>query len=80
MVLAVLIISSDGSKRFFDNMHVHGIEDGHLLLAQGEPGSGLAANVIEHIPLETIARAETCHKADPEESESSPSWYMGSEH
>jgi len=37
MTTAVLLITRDGVKEFVRECHVHGVREGRLLLASGEP-------------------------------------------
>ena len=59
-MLAVRLEFVDGSKEFVDDVHVHGIRDGELLLAAGQPGAGLDADVVTKVPLDTLRSVETC--------------------
>lgn len=59
MTTAVLLITRDGVKEFVRECHVHGVRDGRLLLASGEPGAGLDAKIIREVELSGLHHAET---------------------
>jgi hypothetical protein len=62
-----LLAFSDGTKEFVPEVHVHGVRDGDLLLATGQPGApGLDAEVTRKVPLAELAFAETCASDDEE--------------
>ena len=65
MTTAVLLAFSDGRKEFIDEAHVHGFRDGQLLIATGDAGTGLDAEVVKTVPVVELAFAETCAKDDP---------------
>ena len=64
MTTAVLLIDRDGAKEFVRDSHVHGVRDGRLLLATGEPGAGLSARVIREVELAELTYAETVTQDD----------------
>lgn len=56
-------------------MHVHGFRDGYLLIATGEPGAGLDAEVVRAVAVAELAFAEMCEKDVAAEVESDgPEW------
>lgn len=59
MATAVLLITRDGVKEFVRECHVHGVRDGRLLIASGEPGAGLDAKVTREVDLSDLHYAET---------------------
>ena len=79
---AVLLAFVDGSKQFVDDAHVHGVRDGMLQLAAGEPGAGLDVEVVRTVPLVDLSFAET-HGGDADGDESDTStgstWFMSSD-
>jgi hypothetical protein len=78
-VLAVLVIYGDGSKEFVDNSHVHGVRNGHVLLATGAPGAGLDAQIVRELDLANVVFVETVSKQDEDEEQAEgPDWFMGS--
>ena len=62
-MLAVRLGFADGKTEFVDDVHVHGIKDGNLLLAARQPGAGLDADVIRAVPLEALTSVETCERS-----------------
>jgi hypothetical protein len=74
--VAVLLVFNSDNKEFVDNVHIHGVRDGHLLLAAGEPGAGLDANVVREVTLADLRYAETCSR--DERPSSGPTWSLGS--
>ena len=77
---AVLLAFVDGSKQFVDDVHVHGVRDGLLQLATGEPG-GLDAEVVRTVPVAELYFAETCataYEADESDDSAGSTWFMSS--
>jgi len=78
---AVLLAFVDGSKQFVDDVHVHGVRDGLLQLATGEPGAGADAVIVRTVAVAELYFAETCAKdAQGDESDDSEgsTWFIGS--
>jgi len=67
-MFAVKLDFTDGTSKFLDDVHVHGISDGLLLLASGQPGAGLDADVVETVALDSLRRVESCERSlrDPD--------------
>ena len=79
---AVLLAFVDGSKQLVDDAHVHGVRDGLLQLALGEPGAGVDAEVVRTVPLVDLSYAETrSSDVDGDESDTSTgsTWFLSSE-
>ena len=73
----VLLWFDDGRKEFVDDVHIHGVKDGTLLLATGVPGAGLSAEVVRRVPLTGLRAAQTSSQ-DDEPDASGPDFWMGS--
>ena len=71
MTTGVLLAFSDGRKEIVDETHIHGFRDGQLLIATGDPGAGLDAQVVRAVSVADLAFAETCERDDTPEDESS---------
>lgn len=59
MTTTVLLWDRAENIEAVEDCHIHGIRDGHLILANSDPGDGLDAVVIREISLADISKAET---------------------
>ena len=74
VTVSVLLVDHQGTKEFVEACHVHGVRDGHLLLASGVPGGGLDAEVIREVDLGDIAYVETVTKAPDSSRDGEAGW------
>ena len=78
MTTAVLLVTRDGVKEFVRECHVHGVREGRLPLATGEPGAGLDAKITREVELSGLQYAETVEQvAETPESVAGGQWSMG---
>ena len=76
MSTAVRLGWHDGSSEFVRECHVHGVQGSRLLLATGEPGAGVDAEVIREVPLSGLTTAETVTQDDADDDSDGGSWRM----